>query len=222
MIDLEDSATPDNKELARERVLDALADRDYFGGRHVIVRVNNLPQRGARTTCVHSPARPATSSSATRRWRPRKRSREVRSLLADAAGARSARDDRDRAGDDRAGPHRVLRRGRGPALRLRRLRRGRRFPAVRRSGDDLWAPANHYARTKIAVAAAAYGLFCTGGTLIPQYKDLARSRSFVQQWADLGYTACIAVSPAHLDDGQRGHVAEPRADRSGAAGVQGI
>jgi citrate lyase beta subunit len=71
--------------------------------------------------------------------------------------------------------------------------------AFAESGEDLYAPANHYARTKIAVAAAAYGLFCTGGTLIPDYKDMDKVRAFVKGWADLGYTACIAVSPAHLD-----------------------
>ena len=46
--------------------------------------------------------------------------------------------------------------------------------------------------------AAAYGLFATGGTLIPDYKDLDKVRAFVRSWAYLGYTACIAVSPAHL------------------------
>src|SRR6202034_2463734 len=66
------------------------------------------------------------------------------------------------------------------------------------SGDNLYAPANYYARTKIAVAAAAYRLFATDGTLIPEYKDLTKVATFVRAWADLGYTACIAVSPAHL------------------------
>jgi citrate lyase beta subunit len=66
-------------------------------------------------------------------------------------------------------------------------------------GDNLYAPSNHYARTKIAVAAAAYGLFATGGTLIPEYKDFEKVATFVRSWAALGYTACIALSPAHLD-----------------------
>jgi citrate lyase beta subunit len=67
------------------------------------------------------------------------------------------------------------------------------------AGDDLYEPANHYARTKIAVAAAAYRLFATGGTLIPEYRDLDKVRNFVRSWARLGYTACIGLSPAHLD-----------------------
>ena len=66
------------------------------------------------------------------------------------------------------------------------------------SGDELFAPANHYAQAKIAVAAAAYGLFASGGSLVPEYRDLGKVRAFVKRWADLGYTTCIAVSPNHL------------------------
>lgn len=71
--------------------------------------------------------------------------------------------------------------------------------AFAESGDELYAPANHYAQTKISVAAAAYGLFASGGSLVPDYRDLGKVRAFVRRWADLGYTACIAVTPAHLD-----------------------
>ena len=42
MVDLEDSAVPADKERARQRVLAALESPAHFGGRHVIVRVNNL------------------------------------------------------------------------------------------------------------------------------------------------------------------------------------
>ena len=38
MLDLEDSATPANKEGVRNRVIEVLGDMSYFGGRHVIVR----------------------------------------------------------------------------------------------------------------------------------------------------------------------------------------
>ncbi|BDZ39302.1 aldolase/citrate lyase family protein [Microbacterium suwonense] len=55
-----------------------------------------------------------------------------------------------------------------------------------------------YARSRIAVAAAAHGLFATGGSLIPDYKDTTKVAQLVRTWADLGYTACIAVTPAHL------------------------
>lgn len=200
MIDLEDSATPDNKELARDRVLGALADRDYFGGRGVIVRVNNLSTVWGRDDLRALAGAPGDVLVCYPKVETPEELGEVRSLLSDAAGER--------------GLHVMIETARA-MIELDRIASGpgvhglhfgyvdyaadvgsRPFAA---SGDDLWAPANHYARTKIAVAAAAYGLFCTGGTLIPEYKDLTKVRSFVQQWADLGYTACIAVSPAHLE-----------------------
>jgi citrate lyase beta subunit len=66
------------------------------------------------------------------------------------------------------------------------------------SGEELFAPSSGYAQTKIAVAAAAYGLFATGGSMVPEYRNLDKVRKFVERWANLGYTACIAVSPNHL------------------------
>src|SRR5580704_10635170 len=42
MIDLEDSAAPSTKELARAKSVEWLGRPGYFGGRTVIVRVNNL------------------------------------------------------------------------------------------------------------------------------------------------------------------------------------
>jgi citrate lyase beta subunit len=199
MIDLEDSATPDSKELARDRVLAALVDRDYFGQRHVIVRVNNLSTVWGADDLRALAGAPGDFLVCYPKVETAEEVAEVRSLLAHAAGER--------------GLHVMIETARA-MIELDRIAssegvEGLHFGYVdyaadvgsrpfAESGDDLWAPANHYARTKIAVAAAAYGLFCTGGTLIPQYKDLAKVRSFVQQWADLGYTACIAVSPAHL------------------------
>src|SRR6266403_1851482 len=42
MIDLEDSAAPNSKVAAREKTVEWLSKPEYFGGRRVIVRVNNL------------------------------------------------------------------------------------------------------------------------------------------------------------------------------------
>ena len=38
----------------------------------------------------------------------------------------------------------------------------------------------------------------TGGSLIPDFRDLGKVTRFVRSWRKSGYTACIAVSPAHL------------------------
>jgi citrate lyase beta subunit len=42
LVDLEDSVPPPLKEAARERVLAALADEDFFGGRVLVARCNHL------------------------------------------------------------------------------------------------------------------------------------------------------------------------------------
>jgi citrate lyase beta subunit len=52
MIDFEDSATPDNKVAVREKALQALENMEYFGGRHVVVRVNNLSTPWGRDDLV--------------------------------------------------------------------------------------------------------------------------------------------------------------------------
>jgi citrate lyase beta subunit len=198
MIDLEDSATPDNKELVRERALRSLAEMEYFGGRHVIVRVNNLAtpwgredlQALSRVAADFLVCYPKVETAAELA--------EVRQLLAPSEHGLHVMIETARA---MIGLESIVSADGVEGLHFGYVDYAADVGSrpFEESGDDLYAPANHYARTKIAVAAAAYGLFCTGGTLIPEYKDLTKVRSFVRQWADLGYTACIAVSPAHLD-----------------------
>jgi citrate lyase beta subunit len=65
-------------------------------------------------------------------------------------------------------------------------------------GDDLYSPALTVPRAQIAAAAASRGILSTGGSLIPDFRDLGKVTRFVRSWRKSGYTACIAVSPAHL------------------------
>ncbi|GCE44609.1 Malyl-CoA lyase [Rhodococcus wratislaviensis] len=199
MLDLEDSTTPGNKELARDRIVRALDEPEYFGGRHVIVRVNNLSTPWCRDDLAALAEVRGDFLISYPKVETAEEIAEVRSTMA--------------AGEPR-GLHVMIETARA-VIELDSIAKadgvvGLHFGYVdyaadvgsrpfNESGDDLYAPSNHYVRTKIAVAAAAYGLFCTGGTLIPEYKDHDKVRNFVRTWADLGYTACIAVSPAHLD-----------------------
>jgi citrate lyase beta subunit len=199
MIDLEDSATPENKEAVRDRVVEALHSPEYFGGRHIIVRVNNLATEWGRDDLAALAKAPGEFVVCYPKVETRDEVDEVSSLLG--------------SGPSR-GLHVMIETARA-MIELDRIASadgvlGLHFGYVdyaadvgsqpfNEDGSDLYEPANHYARTKIAVAAAAYGLFCTGGTLIPEYRDLVKVRGFIQSWARLGYTACIAVSPAHLD-----------------------
>jgi citrate lyase beta subunit len=198
MLDLEDSVTPANKDAARTAIVDALAHQEYFGGRAVIVRCNNLA----------TPWGPADLEALGRaegdflvsypKVETADEVREAQALMAAAGRAR--------------GLHVMIETARA-LIELDRIASsdgvlGLHFGYVDFAADvgsrpfddnDLFGPANHYARSKISIAAAAYKLFATGGSLIPEYKDLDKVRAFVKVWADLGYTAVIAVSPAHLD-----------------------
>lgn len=199
MIDLEDTATPNNKAIVRDRIVEALKNPAYFGGRHAIVRVNNLATPWGRDDIAALNKVDSDFLICYPKVESVAELAEVRSLLSPANAERGlyvmietarAMIELDRI----AGAEGVV---------------GLHFGYVDYAADvgsrpfdengDLYPPAYHYARTKIAVAAAAYKLFATGGTLIPDYKDLAKVEKFVRGWRDLGYTACIAVSPAHLD-----------------------
>lgn len=199
MLDLEDSAPPDQKSAMRERVLQVLANRDLFGSRHVIVRVNNLAtdwgrddlealagQRGEIVVCY-----------------PKVETEEELNAVIGLS----------RANDAGRGVYAMVETARA-VIEMERIVRcdglvGLHFGYVdfaadagcqlfNAEGDDLH-PAVGYARAKVAVAAAAYGLFSTGGSMVPDYKDLRKVETFVRSWADQGYTACIALSPSHLE-----------------------
>jgi citrate lyase beta subunit len=201
MIDLEDSAPPDRKLAVRDAVLAALRDQDYFGGRRVIVRVNNLATPWGRDDLLALAASPGDFLVCYPKVESAAELAEVNTVLAHAGGGPR-------------GLH-VMIETAGALQHLDAIAsspgvRGLHFGYVDFASDvgsrpfsddgaDLYGPANHLARSAIAVAGAAYGLFVTGGTLIPDYKDLDKVRAFVRSWADLGYTACIALSPAHLD-----------------------
>lgn len=199
MVDFEDSATPDNKVIVRERALEALANPAHFGNRHVVVRVNNLATPWGREDLAALAGSDGNFLVCYPKVESAEEVAEVRRIL----------------GERHGGSLYLMIETARAMIELDRIASvpgvvGLHFGFVDYAvdvgskpfddgGADLYAPANHYARTKIAVAAAAYRLFATGGTLIPDYRDLDKVRAFVRGWANLGYTACIALSPAHLD-----------------------
>jgi len=196
MIDFEDSVTPDNKVTVREKAVQALANPDYFGGRHIIVRVNNLSTPWGRDDLAALAkvqgdflvCYPKVETEAEiNQVRRLSASRGVYAMIETAHAMIEL--DRIASSEGVMGLHFGF-------VDYAADVGSRPF---NEAGDNLYEPANYYARTKIAVAAAAYKLFATGGTLIPDYKDLAKVTAFVKSWAELGYTACIALTPAHLD-----------------------
>jgi citrate lyase beta subunit len=199
MLDLEDSATPATKPEARTRIVEALLDPGHFGGRHVIVRVNNLATDWGRTDLEALAAVDGEFLVCYPKVQNAEEIAEVRSVLAAAGRTRELH---------------VMIETAAAVLDLRRIAAspdvvGLHFGYVDLAADvgsrpfdadggGLYAPTADYVRAKIALAAAANGLFATGGTLIPDYKNHDKVASFVRSWSDAGFTACIAVSPAHL------------------------
>lgn len=200
MIDLEDSAAPTTKELARAAAVEWLGRPDYFGGRTVIVRVNNLSTPWALDD-LQALAEVETETDFLVCY-PKVESADELTQIRSVLTSR---------GRPERGLHVMIETARA-LIEIDRIASadgvvGLHFGYVDMAADvgsrpfaddGLFEPANYYPRSKISLAAAAYGLFATGGSLIPDYKDLNKVRAFVQMWRDIGFTACIAVSPAHL------------------------
>ncbi len=198
MLDLEDSATPANKDEARRRIVEALGEMGYFGGRPVIVRCNNLATPWAEEDLAALGAVDAEFVISYPKAETAAEVAEVRAKIEAAGGSQ--------------GLHVMIE----TAKAVANLYEIAAAPGVEGlhygyvdfaadvgsrvfDEDGLYGPANYYVQMAISVAAAANGLFATGGSLIPDFKDLDKVRAHVRTWADLGYTACIGVSPAHLE-----------------------
>ena len=198
MLDLEDSTTPANKDLGRTRVVEALADMSYFGERTVIVRCNNLASPWGRADLEALGKVSEDFLISYPKVETTVELDEAASIMESAGHVHRL--------------HVMIETARG-LIELDRIAShplvaGLHFGYVDLAADIGSTPfgpdgqlsdlTQTYARSKIATAAAAYGLFATGGSLIPEYKDLDKVRAHVRTWSDLGYTACIAVSPSHL------------------------
>ena len=198
MIDLEDSAAPNTKVAARAKTVEWLGRPEYFGGRPVIVRVNNLHTPWARDDLAALARVQAEFIICYPKAQTAEEITEVKRLI--------------EADGPPRGLHVMIETARA-VMELESIARadglvGLHYGYVDLAADvgsrpfhegSLLDSAHHYPRAKISMAAAAYGLFATGGSLIPDYKDIELVRKHVKMWADIGYTACIAVSPAHLE-----------------------
>lgn len=199
MLDLEDSVPPGEKARARQRVVQVLQDRAFFGGRTIIVRVNNLhtPWGAADIDSLASAGDgivicyPKVESAdemggvvarATAKGHdiglyPMVETAKAMHGLADILGC-----------DGLVGVH----------FGYTDLASEMGCGLYNEDGDDLHVSLA-YPRTAIAIGAAANGLFSTGGSKVPDYKDLQKVEQFVRRWADHGYTSCIALAPSHVD-----------------------
>jgi citrate lyase beta subunit len=199
MIDLEDSAIPARKAEARAAAVGWLGRPDYFGGRTVIVRVNNVSTPWAADDLEAMARAPGDFLLCYPKAQTPEEIRDVQNLLS-------------RAGSPPRDLHVMIETPRA-LVELDRIAAldgiaGLHFGYVdlaaemgSRPFDDqgLFEDSAAYPRARIATAGAAFGHFVTGGSLIPDYKNLAKVRRLVESWRDAGFTACIAVSPAHVE-----------------------
>lgn len=199
MLDLEDSVPPSEKPRARERVVTALADRGFFDGKTVIVRVNSL---GTPWGADDLDALASHGEGIVISYPRAETGSELREVVS-RARARGAdiglyvmvqtvkavhRLSDILSGDGLVGVHFGYT---GFASEL-----GCRL--FNEAGDDLHEAMSH-ARSAIAITAAANGLFATGGSKVPDFRDLGKVEHFVRSWAAFGYTGAIALAPSHVE-----------------------
>lgn len=198
MLDLEDSIHDDAKVSAREWLINKLADISQFGAREIIVRVNKLSTAWgtddlAALAKLNQPiiiCYPKVESAAevqevVRLSRTHIVDRGIMVMVETASAVLEL--DAIAKSDGVIGLH----------FGYTDYAVDTGVQLYANDGDDL-----HHSlwgvRHQIAMVAAARGLFATGGTLVPEYRNLAKVQTFVRSWFDAGYTGILALSPSHL------------------------
>lgn len=199
MLDLEDSIPANDKTRARERVLEAVKDRAFFGDRTVVVRVNNLQTDWGGDDIDAL----AEAGDGIVICYPKVEDANEMREVANRVGTKGAniglypmvetvravqKVDEILSCDGLVGVH----------FGYSDFANELGCTLFNANGDDLHDAMN-YPRSAIAVSAAAHGLFSTGGSKVPDHKDFSKVAHFVNCWAAYGYTACIALSPSHVE-----------------------
>ncbi len=199
MLDLEDSAPPERKAEARAKMAAILAAPGAFGHRAVFVRVNNLASDWGRADLDALAACEAEATVCYPKVESRAEMERLVSLV--------------RAVRPQAGVYAMIETARAVS-ELDEIASceglvGLHFGYVdyatemgcqlfATSGDDLH-PAMNYARARVATAARTNSLFSTGGSMIPELKHMEKVERFARSWKAYGYTACMALSPSHVE-----------------------
>lgn len=215
VMDMEDSAPQASKDIVREKVGRALCEPAYFGGRKMVVRVNNLATPWGRADLEMVRAHEADAMVCYPKAESADEVEQVAQILRE--GGRSP-------------DIWVMIESSKGLTQLDALARvdgvvGLHFGytdfaaemAVCAYDADGSAPSPLivHAAQRISVAAAANGLFSTGGTMVPDYRDPAKVEAFAGFWAQVGFTACFALSPSHVPIVHR--VFSPGADEAAEA-----
>lgn len=199
MLDLEDSAAPERKGEARAKLAKALGTPGAFGHRAVFVRINNLRSGWGWSDLEALASCNAEATVCYPKVECRAEIEEVISII--------------RATHPQAGVYAMIETARAISD-IQEIAScdglvGLHFGYVdfatemgcelfTESGNDLH-PAMGYARAKVAAAAKTNNLFSTGGSMIPELKNMAKVEDFARSWKAYGYTGCMALSPSHVD-----------------------
>lgn len=205
MLDLEDSVPAPDKPTARARCLGLFSDPALLAGKQVFVRINDMttpwaeedlsslaPAPEGVMIClpkVEAPEDVITASQILQRSGP---ARRFYVMIESYRGVQAL--------DEILSLQQVV----GVHFGYMDYGFEARCRIFSETGDDFHGAAMKAPRARIAAAAASRGLFATGGSLIPDFRDLERVETFIRNWRDEGYTACIALSPNHLEAVARG------------------
>lgn len=200
MLDLEDSAAPDQKEAARAALGHLLAQPGLFRGRPVFVRINGLNTPWGTDDLVAVAACPAPVMICYPKIEHEDELTRAQTILAANGLPRKfyvmieshaglARLDAILSRPDVVGVHFGYT---DYALAVG-------CPIFNEAGDDFRGLAMQGPRARIGAAAAGHGVFATGGTLIPDYRDDEKVARFIRAWRMDGYSACLALAPRHLE-----------------------
>jgi citrate lyase subunit beta / citryl-CoA lyase len=204
MLDLEDSVPPTRKNAARDSAVSICTRRDITQAKTVFVRVNNLATEWGEADLRTLGACPADLvicypkvesaeeiRSAVRIAQVAGRERTFHVMIESYRGVEAV--DEILANENVVGVHfGYVDYGFAVGCRI-----------FSPEGDDLHGPAMTVPRARIAAAAAARGIFSTGGSLIPDFRDMEKVARFVRSWRRL-HSLHRLVAPA-CDSHSRKH-----------------
>jgi citrate lyase beta subunit len=196
MIDLEDSVVPAHKDLARSRAVQYLNDTDFFNGKPVLPRPNNLATPWGRDD-LHAIASADPQFMVYPKARSAAEVAEVQRILADAGArplifpiietAAALLDIRQIAALDGVG---------GVFTGIGDLSVDAGLAFWTSEGEV--SEALRFARNMVVMASAAFGRSATDAVLLNNIKDEDELRAFIEASRRRGFTSLVTFYPPHV------------------------
>jgi citrate lyase subunit beta/citryl-CoA lyase len=199
MLDLEDSVPPAQKAEARQKVQSICADQTIVGGKTIFVRVNGLTSEWGEADLLAMDACPSDIMISYPKIEHEAELGQALNLLKKSSATRNFYVMiESHAGLSRLEPIITHPNVVGVHFGYSDYALDVGCDLFNQEGDGFHGPAMHLPCAAIGAAAAAHGIFASGGTLIPDFRNQEKVGRFVQSWRSNGYSACIALMPAHV------------------------